>query len=170
MAASEWPAAVVDAQLLEPAVGPAVGDDRDTDLNPPGLGIEVDDHLLEPARPHDHVVDVVDRHAPLREPGLSLGDERLERSRAPDASAHGVVVHRLAGERPHERIGLPGHQAVVVGHRVEPLPLPLLLQSRQRRRGEQLGRPRHWTSVPRLGIHGQGDRIAAREHVAHLLG
>ena len=54
----------------------------------------------------------------------------------------------LAGEGPDQGIVLAGHQPVVVRHRFQPLPLPLLVQLLQHRRGEQLGQPRHPASVP----------------------
>ena len=148
MAAGQRPAAEVDPQLVDPSVGLAVGDDRDRKLDSPRLTIEVQDHLLKAASLGNDMLDILDRDVAPSYPRVHLGDERLERSRALDASAHRVVQLRLAGERLDQRIGLPGHQTVEVRHRLELVQPPLLLESRERRRREQLGDERHPTSVP----------------------
>ena len=133
MAARERPDAVVDPELCESPVGLAVGDDRDRNVHSPRLTLEVENHFLESPRLHEHMVDRVERHVVVREPRAQLADVRLERPHADHPSAPGVVQDRLAGERPDQSLMLTGHQAVVVGHLVEPLQLPLLPQSLQHR-------------------------------------
>ncbi len=62
-----------------------------------------------------------------REPRAHLGDERLERPRAPDPPAYRVVQLGLAGERLDQRIDLARHQPVEVRHDARDLAAPLVL-------------------------------------------
>jgi hypothetical protein len=94
------------------------------------------------------MLDILDRDVAPSYPRVHLGDERFERSRALDACAHGVVQLGLGGKRLDQRIRLPGHQTVEVGHRHKLVQPPFVLEPRKRRRGEQLGEERHPTSVP----------------------
>jgi hypothetical protein len=98
MATRERPDAVVDPELVEPPVGPPVGDDRDGNVHSLSLTVEVDNHFLESPRRHEHMVDRIEGHAPLREPRAEFADIRLERRHADDPSPPTVVQHRLAGE------------------------------------------------------------------------
>jgi hypothetical protein len=95
----------------------------------------------------DHVLDILDRHVAPDEPRVHFGDERLKGSGALDASAHGVVQLGFGGERLDQRTGLPGHQPREVGQSYKLLMPPLLLESREHRRREQLGDPRHPTRL-----------------------
>jgi hypothetical protein len=81
MAARQSQNAVVDPQLHESPVGPAIGNDRDRNVGPPGITVEVEDHLLEPAWPSEVVADRVERHAERPEPRAQLGDVRFECAR-----------------------------------------------------------------------------------------
>jgi hypothetical protein len=94
------------------------------------------------------MLDILDRDVAPSYPRVHLGDERVERSRALDASADGVVHLGLGGEGLDQRIGLPGQQTVEVRHRHKLVQPPFVLESRKRRRREQLGEERHPTSVP----------------------
>ena len=47
VAPCERPAAGVDPQLVDPLVGLVIGDDRDPEVDSPGLTLEVENHLLE---------------------------------------------------------------------------------------------------------------------------
>jgi hypothetical protein len=146
--AGQRPAAVVDPQFVDPSVRFAVGHDRERKIDSAGFTVEVKNHLLKAASLEDDVLKVLDRGVALREPLPRVGKERLERLRALDASAYRVVHLGLARERLEQRIGLPRKQAVEVGHGDKLLAPPLIEQSLQNRRTEQLGHPRHATSVP----------------------
>ncbi len=98
VAAGQGPAAVVDAQLVNPSVGLLVGHDRDRKIDSPGLTVEVENHLLETARHGNDALDVLDLDVALAEPRVGFDDVGLERPSPPDASAHGVVNLGLAGE------------------------------------------------------------------------
>ena len=143
VAAVQRPAAEVDPQLVHQSVGHAVGDDRDRQIDSPGLAVEMENHLLEAARLGDDVLDVLDRDVALREPRVRFADERLERPRALDPSSYRVVQLGLAGERLDQRVGLPGHKAGEVGDGVSLFALLLFLQPCQHGGGEQLGNPGH---------------------------
>jgi hypothetical protein len=167
VATRHGPDAVVDPQLDESPVGPTVGDDRDRNLHAPTLGVEAEDHFLEAPRLHEHMVNRIERHVVFRKPRAQFADVRLERLHADDPSPPRVVQHRLAGERPGQSRVLPGHQAVVVGHQIEPLQLPLTLQSLPHGGREQLGNPRHGSSVSQTG-QGERESTAAGKRPAHL--
>jgi NADPH:quinone reductase-like Zn-dependent oxidoreductase len=62
--------------------------------------------------------------------------ERLDHA-ARDVDAQSTAAFDATD--PDECLVLPGHKAVVVGHRIEPLQLPLRLQSLKRRSREELG-------------------------------
>jgi hypothetical protein len=128
----------------------ALADDRDRKIYRSGLTVEVENHLPKAAWLGDDTLDVLDRGVALPEPRLRFGDVRLERPRAPDAPAYGMVQLGLAGKRPDQRIELPGQQTVEERHGYK-VALPLLLDLLQRRRREQLGDPRHRRSVPYPG-------------------
>ena len=68
--AGEWPAAVVDPQLVEPLPGEVVGDERERQIHAAALAVDVQDDLLEAALLEDDALDVLDRDVPLREPPL----------------------------------------------------------------------------------------------------
>jgi hypothetical protein len=148
VAAGQRPAARVDPELVEPTVELAVGDDRDRKIDSPVLAVEVQKHLPKAVPPGDDALDVVYRNVALLQPRALFSDEGLEGARALDPPAHGVVQLGLAGERVGQGTELPGPQAVVVGHGFKLVPLLLIQHSRQRRRREQLGDPRHPVSVP----------------------
>jgi hypothetical protein len=147
VAAPQRPAAVVDPQFDDPPVGLLVGDHQDRKAHSSVLALEVDDHLREAAMVRDDVLDVLDRGVLLLEPGLGCGHVCLERPRAPDAPAYGMVQLGLAGKRPDQGIEVTRQQPVEEGHRDE-LALPLLLGLLERRRSEQLREPRHAPKRP----------------------
>jgi hypothetical protein len=51
---------VVDPQLQESPVGPAIGNDRYRDVDAPAITVEMEDHLLEPTWLGEDVVDRVE--------------------------------------------------------------------------------------------------------------
>jgi hypothetical protein len=73
VAACQRPAAGVDPQLVDPPVGLVIGDDRDREVDSPGLTVKVENHLLEASGLGDDVVHVLDRRVALREPSVHLG-------------------------------------------------------------------------------------------------
>jgi hypothetical protein len=73
---------VVDPKPDQSAVGAAVGDDRHRHVDPAGLPVQVEDHLLECTSLGDHIVDPVERDVARREPRTQVGDVHLERPRA----------------------------------------------------------------------------------------
>jgi hypothetical protein len=91
VAAGKRPAAEVHPQLVDPSVRLLVGDDRDRKIDPPPFSVQVQNHLLEAVPLADEALDVLGRGVALREPTVHFGDIRLERTRALDASAYGVV-------------------------------------------------------------------------------
>ena len=93
-------------------------------------------HLPEAVSLDGYVLDVLDQDIVPPQPSVHFRDELLERPPALDASANRVVQLGLAGERLDQRMGLPGHQTVVVRHGYELVPPQLLLHSLERRRNE----------------------------------
>ena len=91
VAAGQRPAAEVHPQFLDASVGLAVGDDRDRKVDSLGLTVEVENHLPKAASLGDDVLDVLDRDVAPREPRFRFGGVRLERPRALDPPAYGVV-------------------------------------------------------------------------------
>jgi len=79
---------------------------------------------------------------------IPVGDERFECSGALDTSAYRVVQLGLGGERPDQRIELPGHQTVEVRHRLKLIASPLVVELRERAPGEELWHERHPASLP----------------------
>jgi len=147
MAAGQRPAAVVHPQLLDAPVEPLVGNGRDWKTDPSTLTVQVENHFVKAVSLSGDAVNVLDQDVAPPEPGVQFDDERLERPPAPDASTYRVMQFELAGERSDQLVELPGHETVPERH-VDELALTPLLQSRQHRRREQLGGPRHPVSVP----------------------
>jgi hypothetical protein len=87
VAAGEWPVAAIDPQLVDPPVGPAVGHDRNREVDSSGLTIEVENHLLEALSLGDDVLDVLDRDVVPPESRARFGHERLEGPYALDTPA-----------------------------------------------------------------------------------
>ncbi len=104
MTARHRPAAVVHPQLLDPPIGPAVGDYRDRKTNAPGVTVEMHHVLLKPASLGHNMIDVLNRTDPLAEPDLHLVEVRLECPGATDPPTNRVVQLRLPGEGPKQRI------------------------------------------------------------------
>jgi len=149
MAAVQRPAAPVEADLDDAAVVVVVGGAGQRKLDLSAVRGDVNYHFLESARGYAHVVHILDRDV-LGEPGLHLLRVALEGAHALDAAPLRMMQLGLTGERPDQRVGLPGHQAVEEGHRGEVLdPAPFLYPG-QRGGGEELWRPRHLASIPRI--------------------
>ena len=138
---------------MRPSAG-VVGDERDGQLDPAAVAVEVEDHLLEAAVARGRRLDVLDRWrcAPRATRSISATNA-LNARLALDPPAYRVMHLGLAGERLDQRIGLAGHQAVEEGHGDERVPPPLVQELLQHRRAEQLGDPRHAGSVPHRREH-----------------
>jgi hypothetical protein len=136
--AGQRPGAEVHAQLEDAGVLVAVGGKGQGKLHAPIVAVDVKDDLLDAAARRDDEIDVLDRDVALRDPGVGVRHEPAERVGALDAPAYRMMHLGLADERLDERVGLPGDQAVEIGHRREAL-LPALVQDAlQGRGGEQL--------------------------------
>jgi hypothetical protein len=144
--------AVVDPQLLEPAILTMVGDHRVRQRRPPAVGVEADHHLLEAAALADDALDVLDLGVARGQPLVRFGDEAFELRDPFDPPPLGMEDHRLGHEGPDQRLELAREDPRVVGHR-EPLAPLSLLQPDGDRLGEKLGRPGHGANVPhRAGL------------------
>src|SRR5205085_18069 len=108
VASRQRPAAVVDPEFEDAPVGLLLRDDRDRKIYRRGLAVEMKNYLREPALPRDDVLDVLDRDVALVKPRVRFCDVCLERPRATDASAYGMVQLGLACKRPNQRIELSG--------------------------------------------------------------
>lgn len=124
--------------------------------------VDVHDHFLEAPRFEDDVAAVLERDLALGDPHVHVRDVRLERLPALDPAEDGMVQQGLTGERLQQGVEITGQQSVEERHRHQLGAAPLLQQSLQRPRAEQLRRPRHALSVfPRAAAGTVRDQVGS---------